>query len=72
MYQITLSFRDKNMPKKVKTEDTLDRAMAEAMRAIRNYAALHCVFVDDNDKQERHIFSPTDGYLFTIPMEAIA
>lgn len=72
MYTVTLKFRDKNAPTKVKTEDTLDQAMAEAMQAIRNWAALRCVFVDDNDKQERHIFSPTDGYLFTIPMEALA
>lgn len=72
MYTVTLRFRDQNAPTKIKTEDTLDRAMTEAMRALRNYAALRCVFVDDNDKQERHIFSPTDGYLFTIPMEVVA
>ena len=72
MYTVTLKFRDKNAPTKVKKENTLDAAMSEAMSALRNYAALHCVFVDDDAKAERHIFSPTDGYLFTIPMEAIA
>ena len=72
MYTVTLKFRDENAPTKVKELDTLDTAMLDAMSALRNYAARHCVFVDDDAKAERHIFSPADGYLFTIPMEAIA
>ena len=72
MYTVTLIFRDEDAPTKAKKLDALDAAMSEAMSALRNYAALHCVFVDDDAKAERHIFSPTDGYLFTIPMEAVA
>ena len=71
MYTITLRFRDENMPIKVREEKTLNAAMTGAMAALRNYAALHSVAIDDSAKRERHIFSPSDGYLFTIPTEGL-
>ena len=70
MFLVTLKFQDRNMPDMRQKEASATSALVTVSSWTKRFADVKCVYLDDETAQERHVYTPGDGYLFTVPLPA--